>query len=533
MCQNNVDLKNFLKTIDNNFYKEAILPRDALFGGRTENFCVSHTVTGSEKTYYVDVTSLYPSVLKKNIYPLGHPKVFVLDDIRELCPDNNISNVIGLIKCRVLPPPDLYIPVLPMRCHKKLFFPLCNACTLTLNQENCTHNESERALIGTWVSEELKVAVEKGYKILQIKEIWHWDKTTEYDPKTRTGGLFTGYINKFLKIKQEASGWPVECVDDASKQAYIGNYSKVEGIDLDPTKIEKNPGLRQVSKNNLNSLWGRLAMDNISDMYSIIQNIQDFNKIIENANIKVSCITIIDDDTLFVNWKYVESCDRTDSSTNPVLGAFTTAHARLELYKYLDKVQSRVLYVDTDSINFISENENDKLPLGNYLGDLTDELDGGYIKTFISGGPKFYSYIAEKPDGTISKVCKLKGVRLDVNAQKLVNYDSIKTLTDGENDKIIVTCDSIRRTKEHDVHTISESKIVRVTGPKRKFTGNMNNTLPYGYNTMYNSGKKRHGGLTTEYNTSLYNTSKKRPRDLTTEYNTCNNTVNKRAKYVI
>ncbi|XP_044019377.1 DNA polymerase-like [Aphidius gifuensis] len=449
MCQNNVDLKNFLKTIDNNFYKEAILPRDALFGGRTENFCVSHTVTGSEKIYYVDVTSLYPSVLKKNIYPLGHPKVFVLDDIRELCPDNNISNVIGLIKCRVLPPPDLYIPVLPMRCHKKLFFPLCNACTLTLNQENCTHNESERALIGTWVSEELKVAVEKG-----------------------TGGLFTGCINKFLKIKQEASGWPVECVDDASKQAYIDNYSKVEGIDLDPTKIEKNPGLRQVSKNNLNSLWGRLAMDNISDMYSIIQNIQDFNKIIEIANIKVSCITIIDDDTLFVNWKYFESCDRTDSSTNPVLGAFTTAHARLELYKYLDKVQSRVLYVDTDSIVFISENENDKLPLGNYLGDLTDELDGGYIKTFISGGPKFYSYIAEKPD---------------------VNYDSIKTLTDGENDKIIVTCDSIRRTKEHDVHTISESKTVRVTGPKRKFTANMNNTLPYGYNTMYNSGPSEAG----------------------------------------
>ncbi|XP_044005918.1 uncharacterized protein F54H12.2-like [Aphidius gifuensis] len=55
-----------------------------------------------------------------------------------------------------------------MRCHEKLFFPLCNACTLTLNQENCTHNESERALIGAWVAEELKVAVEKGAYIETI-----------------------------------------------------------------------------------------------------------------------------------------------------------------------------------------------------------------------------------------------------------------------------------------------------------------------------------------------------------------------------
>jgi hypothetical protein len=42
-------------------------------------------------------------------------------------------------------------------------------------------------------------------------EVWHFDETEQYDPKTKTGGLFTDYVNTFLKMKQEASGWPEWC----------------------------------------------------------------------------------------------------------------------------------------------------------------------------------------------------------------------------------------------------------------------------------------------------------------------------------
>jgi len=31
---------------------------------------------------------------------------------------------------------------------------------------------------------------------------------TKYDPHTREGGLFEEYINTFLKLKAEASGYP-------------------------------------------------------------------------------------------------------------------------------------------------------------------------------------------------------------------------------------------------------------------------------------------------------------------------------------
>ena len=66
-------------------------------------------------------------------------------------------------------------------------------------------------MVGTWVSLEVDKAVEKGYRIDKYYCVWHWNKILKYDKITKTGGLFTGYINNALKEKQEASGFPSNC----------------------------------------------------------------------------------------------------------------------------------------------------------------------------------------------------------------------------------------------------------------------------------------------------------------------------------
>ena len=45
-----------------------------------------------------------------------------------------------------------------------------------------------------------------GYKIVQVHEVLHWQKSEVYDPVNKEGALFTGYINTFLKLKQQSSG---------------------------------------------------------------------------------------------------------------------------------------------------------------------------------------------------------------------------------------------------------------------------------------------------------------------------------------
>ena len=111
----------------------------------------------------------------------------------------------GLVKCTILPPQNLFLPVLPIRMHNKLLFPLCRSCCENLNQDECTHTcVRDREFSGTWLSDELKKAVQLGYVITNIDEIWQYS-TQKYNPlndqSDQTNGLFVEYINTFLKIK--------------------------------------------------------------------------------------------------------------------------------------------------------------------------------------------------------------------------------------------------------------------------------------------------------------------------------------------
>ncbi len=119
-----------------------------------------------------------------------------------------IDNFFGSVFSRILPPRNLYHPVLPYHANKKLLFPLCGLCAQYSQQEHCEHNEEDRCLECTWVSLEIKTALENGYQIKKVFGIWHWTRTQQYNPLTKLGGLFTSYVNSMLKIKQDASGYP-------------------------------------------------------------------------------------------------------------------------------------------------------------------------------------------------------------------------------------------------------------------------------------------------------------------------------------
>ncbi|KYQ50577.1 hypothetical protein ALC60_10335 [Trachymyrmex zeteki] len=251
-------------------------PRDAFFDGRTGNIATRCEVVGTEKIRYVNVCSLYPYVLKTGTFPIGHPKIYIEEECSELigvAPDFDFSSIEGLVRCKVLPPRDLFHPVLPYRVRGKLLFALCRSCCETFSSSECTHSLAEREFEGTWVSCELRKAVEKGYRVSEVSEIWQYE-VTRYDPGTRQGGLFTEYINSFLQLKQEASGWPNECEDDEAKERYLRKYEETEGIVLDRNSIARNPGLRSVAKLCLNSFWGKFGQRSNLPNTEIVKNYQ-------------------------------------------------------------------------------------------------------------------------------------------------------------------------------------------------------------------------------------------------------------------
>ena len=125
----------------------------------------------------VDSTSLYPWVNKYCQYPVGHHKVITKDFW-------DIKDYFGIAKVKILPPRELYHQVLPYRSNGKLKFALCRTCANTANQNPCTCSEEERVLTGTWCTPEIQTALRLGYTLKKIYEVYHWEETTQYDPKT-------------------------------------------------------------------------------------------------------------------------------------------------------------------------------------------------------------------------------------------------------------------------------------------------------------------------------------------------------------
>ena len=87
---------------------------------------------------------------------------------------------------------------------------------------------------------ELVKAVELGYRILKIHEVFHFLE------ENRKVGPFEDNVNTWLKIKQESAGWADGCNTPEEKQAYLANYAQKEGIQLE--HVAKDPCRKQLAK---------------------------------------------------------------------------------------------------------------------------------------------------------------------------------------------------------------------------------------------------------------------------------------------
>ena len=197
---------------------------------------------------------------------------------------------------------------------------------------------------------------------------------------------------------------------------------------------------------------------------------------------------LVNDDMMEVQFRNMKEFTEQNNKVNVVIAAFTTAYARLNLYGLLELLQERVLYYDTDSVIYVHKPGNPDPPLGNYLGDLTNELDDDdYITSFVSGGPKNYAYRTKK--GKVDT--KIRGITLDYSASGKLNHDVIRELvrlhcnsseTSEEDEKVTIDMayKIIRNKKEKSIVTKRMKKDYRVVYNKRVVKENYE-TLPYGY----------------------------------------------------
>ena len=81
-----------------------------------------------------------------------------------------------------------------------------------------------------------------------------------------------------------------------------------------------------------------------------------------------------------------------------------------------------MLYYDTDSVIYRWKPGQPSISIGDYLGEMTDELQGDVIEEFVSGGAKNYGYTTRRG----KTECKVRGFSLNVRGKQELNFNTMK-----------------------------------------------------------------------------------------------------------
>ncbi|KAK3743886.1 hypothetical protein QZH41_007923 [Actinostola sp. cb2023] len=288
--------------------------------------------------------------------------------------------------------------------------------------------------------------------------------TPNYDKRwamcaTTSTELFGGYVRTYLRLKQEASGWPSWCHTEEDPQQYLDEHGEHEGIRLE--HVEYNPGLRSLAKLMLTSLWGKFGQNPHLPVTEYVDHPKQFAELMFGPKTEVKHLLLIHEDLVQVQYDRVDDFMGESSFASVVHAAFVTSLARLKLYRWLEELQERVLYFDTDSNFYVTHLGQTSVPLGDYLGDLTSELKpGDFIREFVSTGPKSYAYVTDQGH----KEVKCKDIPLNVTSSAVVNFKSMLRLVEGMQEKYVVTePHRIQRdAKRRQLKTVQVSKDFRV-----------------------------------------------------------------------
>ncbi|KAI1293791.1 hypothetical protein HDE_06230 [Halotydeus destructor] len=240
--------------------------RESFYGGRTGHCAMFYECKENEELRYLDFTSLYPDVLKNQEYPIGHPEVLsgsgLPDD--ELLTSVNEKEIFGFVSCTILPPKRRMHAILPVRNEGKLLFPLCGLCAMTENKSDCRHADDERMLTGTWCTAELYAALDNRYRLITVHEALHYEQKSEE--------LFKSYINMWLRIKQEASGWPQWVQKEQEKSELLVKQAEDEFIEY----IYQRTGTRLTKEDiETNSVWPPKVQKKREDALLIARSAED------------------------------------------------------------------------------------------------------------------------------------------------------------------------------------------------------------------------------------------------------------------
>lgn len=442
---------------------EQMHPSDCFYGGRTEVFklyCNSEKFP-DDKIHYYDVTSLYPSVYAHRVLPIGSPRYLMGYNVeKDKFHPQHPERYFGYARVKMTPRHTDRIGLLPQRDPQtqRLTFPV-------------------HPMEGCWFTEEIYLAMEHGYELNEIYELYYWL------PNQVSGEHLRGYVGYFLRMKQEAEGWKklgsLNGNPDAIEQEEIAErlyHQNGKLARIRPDKVKLDPVMRALAKLYLNSLWGKWAQKSSKECHTTIYGTQQFFQLWNDRSVeRESCLMrSISPGVYKVSYKKKDPFIKPVAHGNVWLAASVTAWARITLHRQMIRIgPERLIYCDTDSIIFLWPKDGENLS-GVGLGKWTDEYPDNRIVKVYALAPKLYALtLADDNKQTEYESFRAKGVQMTLRNQSKMAFENILPL--------------IQKTvlEKETMHTIEVDNF-------SIFANSTNNQLPFGnLFTRYNSKKVR------------------------------------------
>ena len=218
-----------------------------------------------------------------------------------------------------------------------------------------------------------------------------------------------------------------------------------------------------------------------------------FYKLLLSPDIEIGQVHIVNSDVIMCQYTSTDEYVQSNPNVNVIIGAFTTAYARIQLYSALGALGRSVAYLDTDSL-IVKQPRNTPLPLdmGPFLGQYKNEITEQYsaraqLIEFVGLCPKSYAYRVLTEDGKDEYCVKCKGVTLNYNGLKKINFNTMKNALFKSGTQSTTSMESANKTQfkrnifDASIHSIEVSKTLSLTNNKRAKVANSHHTLPYGY----------------------------------------------------
>lgn len=410
-----------------------LIPRECVRGGLLDVLTLKYTAEENPDSdlYVVDINSLYSYVSMNTKFGVGPYTVIVGEDLQYIYynliseewfyKDESLQG--GSAFCSILVPLDIEDPILKFKLNNTTVMAVCLACAKLSSPEPCNHKEKNRVFTGCWMMSTINQITREGYTVVRFLEVHHFPQK-DYILKDYVQLLCTERLknSNLLQDAKTVEEQNLIC-DNLNESMCLPDHLKIK-----PSDCKNNSNLKKFFKDLMNCLFGMFSRNTNNLLTKKCTTQFELEEL--GFKYAIADLNVFRDHCL-VEYVLNDNSVPPNKSTNIYIGAEIASQAMVVLRNYilsLKKVDSKILYYDTDSIVFsLKKNTVNPLPMSPAIGHFKHVYPPKKIQSFYALGPRNYSISYLNSNNELCSIVKVKGLSLtSLNNKNIIDNNTYK-----------------------------------------------------------------------------------------------------------